>query len=64
MTNAHMPRVLIVDGEEGLHTTLRRRMVAEGFDVQVAMNGHQAVEMAWEFLPEILVMDIRTPGFI
>jgi two-component system response regulator HydG len=62
MTDAHKPRMLIVDDEEGMRKTLRRIMVAKGFDVQVAIDGHQAISLAETFQPEILLMDVRMPG--
>lgn len=62
MTNACKPRILIVDDEEGMRKSLRRIMIAKGFDVQVAIDGRQAIMLAKEFQPEILLMDVRMPG--
>ncbi len=62
MTDAYKPRILIVDDEKGMRTTLQRIMVAKGFDVLVAIDGYQAIELAEEFQPEFLLIDIRMPG--
>ena len=62
MTDTNKPRMLIVDDEEGMRKTLRRIMIAKGFEVLVAIDGRQAIKLAEEFQPEILLMDIRMPG--
>lgn len=56
------PRMLIVDDEEGMRNTLRRIMMTKGFEVRVAMDGSEAISIAEEFRPQILLMDIRMPG--
>ena len=55
-------KMLIVDDEEGMRTTLRRIMVARGFDVSIACDGEDGVRIAKEFDPDILLLDIRMPG--
>ena len=55
-------RMLIVDDEEGMRNTLRRIMMTKGFEVRVATDGSEAISIAEEFQPQILLMDIRMPG--
>ena len=55
-------RMLIVDDEEGMRHTLRRIMRAKGFEVEVAASGEDAIRVAAEFQPEIVLLDIRMPG--
>lgn len=62
MTDIPGPRMLIVDDEEGMRKTLRRIMVAKGFDVSVAADGREAILLAEETRPEFILMDIRMPG--
>lgn len=62
MSDSERRRILIVDDECGMRRTLRRIMVAKGYDVRVAGNGQEAIEIASEFDPEMLLLDIRMPG--
>lgn len=55
-------RMLIVDDEEGMRTTLRRIMVARGFDVSLACDGEDGIRIAKEFDPQVVLLDIRMPG--
>lgn len=62
MNDSGKQRLLIVDDEEGMRMTLRRIMVAKGYEVAVAANGHEAIKQAKHFRPQIVLMDIRMPG--
>lgn len=56
-------RILIVDDNELLRATIRR--VLSGSDVQVcgeAENGMQALQMAYDQNPDIILLDISMPG--
>ncbi|MFD1956748.1 response regulator [Paenibacillus thailandensis] len=57
-------KVLIVDDEqverEGLHAMLRKGF--PGLNIAEAKNGRIAVEMAAEFEPDLILMDIKMPG--
>jgi CheY-like chemotaxis protein len=54
--------VLVVD--DCLHS--REKYAAylryAGFNVEVATNGQQAVEMALRFVPAVILMDMQVPG--
>lgn len=54
--------VLLVDDEEGMVRTLRDILLGHDFDVTVARNGAEAVDLAEEYRPDFIVMDIRMPG--
>ena len=62
MNDGQQRRMLIVDDDEGMRRSLTRIMVTKGFNVCVARDGMQAIEVAKEFQPEILLMDVRMPG--
>lgn len=62
MKDEHLPRMLIVDDEEGMRSTLRRIMRSKGFQVEVASSGEEAILLAQQFQPELLLLDIRMPG--
>jgi two-component system OmpR family response regulator len=55
-------RVLVVEDEEALAAGLRDGLEAEGFAVDVASDGHDAVWMARENPYAAIVLDIMLPG--
>jgi CheY-like chemotaxis protein len=55
-------KVLVVDDEPQVAHALRRLLKREGFDVQVAFNGAEALERLKEFSPDIVLTDFRMPG--
>ncbi|MFC1569752.1 PAS domain S-box protein [bacterium] len=56
-------RILIVDDEVIITTQLQEYLKSMGYQVVgMAHNGDEAVKMAREFLPEIILMDIVMPG--
>ena len=54
-------KVLIVDDEEAIRNLLRLTLEEEGFDVQVAFNGKEAVEKLKTESFEVLLTDIKMP---
>ena len=54
--------LLIVDDEENLRKLYEETFIAEGYNVILADNGEDAIRMAKEHLPNIVIMDIRMPG--
>lgn len=55
-------KVLLVDDEEELATTLSERMQMRGFAAEVAFSGEQAIEHLKRRLPDVMVLDLRMPG--
>jgi len=56
-----MPKILVVDDEEDMRTTLAILLEAEGYSVVTAMNGHGAVERITQEPIDLVVSDIRMP---
>lgn len=56
------PRVLVVDDEPGVRTALRRGLTAEGMEVAVAADGHEALRLAGTGAFHVVVLDIMLPG--
>jgi len=54
-------RVLIVDDHKDAATSLSRLLVRRGCDVRCAHTGPHGVEVAHEFHPEVLLLDIGLP---
>jgi DNA-binding response OmpR family regulator len=56
-------RVLVVDDEIPLTGVIGSYLRAEGFDVAYAHNGPDAVTVAREVDPVLIVLDVMLPGF-
>jgi two-component system alkaline phosphatase synthesis response regulator PhoP len=54
-------RVLLVDDEQDILDMLQYNFVREGYQVQTAHNGAEAVEAVKSFSPEIILMDVMMP---
>ena len=55
-------RVLVVEDEQRLAAGLRDGLAAEGFAVDVALNGTDGLWMAREHPYDVIVLDIMLPG--
>ncbi|KAF5056385.1 Sensor histidine kinase RcsC [anaerobic digester metagenome] len=57
-----MVHVLVVDDERDFADLLSERLRARGMEVHTAYGGEQALEMARELHPEVVILDITMPG--
>ncbi len=57
-----MHTVLIADDEHNIRHILDFSLHAEGFDVLSAHNGEDALSMALEHRPDLIILDIMMPG--
>jgi DNA-binding response OmpR family regulator len=55
-------RALIVDDEPGLVEIVSAYLSREGFTVESAADGEQAVELARRNAPDVIVLDLGLPG--
>jgi DNA-binding response OmpR family regulator len=55
-------RVLIVDDEEELVTTIAERLQIRGIQAQIATDGEKALKMIEENPPQVVVLDVMMPG--
>ena len=55
-------RILLVEDEPSLIFTLRDTLESEGYEVIVSEDGEQAVGLAQEHKPDIMILDIMLPG--
>jgi len=55
-------KILVVDDEKGIVDILRRFLAQEGFDVLTATDGGKALQIAKEFVPDLIILDIMMPG--
>lgn len=55
-------KILIVDDEPNIVIALEFLLRREGYRTEKAFNGLQALEIAAEFLPDLVVLDVMMPG--
>jgi two-component system alkaline phosphatase synthesis response regulator PhoP len=55
-------RVLVVDDEPDILELLQYNLVKEGYEVKTAPDGKKALEIARDFLPNLVLMDIMMPA--
>ena len=55
-------QILVVEDEGGIAGFIRRGLVFEGFDVQVASDGNEALSILRDRPPDLVVLDIMLPG--
>jgi DNA-binding NtrC family response regulator len=55
-------RVLIVDDEEIIASTLQEFLQGEGYDVAVASDAHSALASIEKFEPDLALCDVQLPG--
>jgi putative two-component system response regulator len=54
--------VLIVDDEHAGRETLQSVLEGEGYQLEMAENGPQAIEKAKKLLPDVILLDVMMPG--
>lgn len=55
-------KILVVDDEISLQETLAYNLKKQGYDIKTTGDGTQALEMAREWLPDLIVLDVMLPG--
>jgi len=56
-----MTRVLVVEDEPNIADFIRRGLTYQGYEVEVAHNGEEALCMAQENLPDLVILDLMLP---
>lgn len=56
-----MAKILIIDDERGIRNTLREILADEGYEVDVAENGKQGLEMVQAKAYDLIFTDIKMP---
>lgn len=56
------PRILLVDDDRKITGALRRGLTYEGYSVGVANSGAEALVMARECRPQLVILDVMMPG--
>ena len=56
-----MPKVLLVEDNEMNRDMLSRRLIRNGYEVVIAVNGQEGVDMAGSEKPDLILMDMSLP---
>jgi len=57
-----MPRVLVVDDEAHIQHVVSLKLRHDGMDVITACDGDEALDLALEHRPDLIVTDFQMPG--
>lgn len=57
-----MKKILIIDDEAHLRELYRAELVDEGYEVVLARDGFQGIQLCEEENPDLVIVDIRMPG--
>jgi len=55
-------RILIVDDDPTVRETMRTCLIGEGYEIEFAVNGAEALARASEWLPDLVLLDVMMPG--
>jgi two-component system, cell cycle response regulator DivK len=56
-----MPKILLVEDNELNRDMLSRRLIRKGYDVVMAEDGRQGVDLAASAAPDLILMDMSLP---
>ena len=56
-----MAKILLVEDNEMNRDMLSRRLIKKGYDVVIAVNGHEGVDMATSEKPDLILLDMSLP---
>ncbi len=55
-------QILIVEDEEDIASLVSRYLITKGFDVTIAQDGDEALELCYELLPKLIILDLMLPS--
>jgi DNA-binding response OmpR family regulator len=55
------PRVLVVEDDHDIAQVLQRSLRLEGYEVRIAPDGETALDVATNFVPDLVVLDLGLP---
>ena len=54
-------KILVVDDEEDIIELLKYHLTKHGYDIYTASNGREAIDVAEDILPDLIILDIMMP---
>lgn len=55
-------KILVIDDEADLCTTIKAQLEASGFNVLAAFSGQEGIDKAKEYKPDLVILDLMMPG--
>jgi two-component system, cell cycle response regulator DivK len=56
-----MPKILLVEDNDMNRDMLSRRLIRNGYEVSIAVDGQQGADMALSERPDLILMDMSLP---
>lgn len=56
------PKIIIVDDDETLNELVRVNLQPRGYEVVSVSSGPEAIRMAGEYRPDLIILDVMMPG--
>ena len=56
------PRILVVDDDKNLRLLYEEEFAVEGYEVDLAVDGEEALVRMQSVRPDLVILDIRMPG--
>jgi CheY-like chemotaxis protein len=56
-----MTKILVAEDERDIRELIGLTLRFSGYEVELAKNGEEAVQMASDVLPDLILMDVRMP---
>ena len=57
-----MKRILVVDDEEGIRILYKEELGEEGYEIELATEGGEALEKLKRWKPDLVTLDLKMPG--
>ena len=57
-----MKKILVVDDEESIRELYRAELTDEGYEVDLAADGNQALRRLDDYRPDLVTLDVKMPG--
>jgi DNA-binding response OmpR family regulator len=57
-----MQRILVIDDDQAVTSTLKRGLAYAGYTVDAATSGHQGLTIARDHIPDLVILDLMMPG--
>ncbi|MBD3347153.1 MAG: response regulator [Chitinivibrionales bacterium] len=57
-----VPRVLIVDDDKSMAKSIRRSLIEQDYDTEIAFDGFSAGTLMQRFMPSVVTLDLAMPG--
>lgn len=57
-----MSKILVVEDDRLLSEAYKNKLSGEGFEIRLAHSGQEALKEYLNFLPDVVVLDIKMPG--